>query len=277
MVQVLKKSVGRQNDNMKRKKLFFLIASLGMFLVAVFLFIRKAATGGFEKELVPSFTEPQSVWNDIHGPYILTRWKQDGAYAAFTPENELLGCWSVAFAQVLAFHRLSPSGNVQYITSDGKIINQNLHDSINWGEINNYFDSDSLSDLTWETARFCYQVATVLQKDFGTGEYKDISIVSHEVSEHYRCMVKKVDSDLIGAIESEIHLGRPVIAYFNDILAIKIVRNGHAVVVDGSAEDENNLYIHLNCGWGGDSDGWYEFRTLADQRKLLYIFTVVPL
>lgn len=261
---------------MKRKKLLFLIAALSIFLFAVFLFLIKVAKGGFEKELVPSFTELQSTWNDIHGPYILTRWKQDGEYAAFTPDNALLGCWSVAFAQVLAFHKLSPSGKVNYTTMSGEMINQDFNDPVKWERIINSVDSGTLSEYSQETAKYCYQVATVLQKDFGTGEYKDISVVPEEVSIHYRCDVQKADSDLVSKIRSEIHFGRPVIAYFNDILAIKIVRNGHVVVLDGAADSNNNFYVHLNCGWGGNSDGWFEYESLAKQRKLQYIFTVIP-
>jgi hypothetical protein len=72
---------------MKKSKLTFLIISSILFLFAAFLLLKKVATGGLEKELIPSFTEPQSHWIDIHGPYIKTSWKQDSAYAAFTPDN----------------------------------------------------------------------------------------------------------------------------------------------------------------------------------------------
>ncbi len=261
---------------MKRKKLLFLIAALSVFLLTVFLFLRKVARGGFEKELVPSFTEVQNTWSDIHGPYILTRWKQDDEYASFTPDNALLGCWSVAFAQVLAFHKLSPSGKVNYTTGSGKMINQDFNDPVKWERIISFVDSTTLSEYSQETAKYCYQVATVLQKDFGRGEYKDISIVPQEISDHYKCDVKKADTDLVSRIRSELRLGRPVIAYFNDILAIKMVRNGHAVVLDGTADSDNYFYVHLNCGWGGNSDGWFEYESLAKQRKLQYILTVIP-
>src|SRR5512135_231950 len=128
---------------MKRKKLLFFFAALSVFLLAVFLLLRKVARGGFEKELVPSFTELQNTWSDIHGPYILTRWKQDDGYAAFTPDSALLGCWSVAFAQVLAYHKLSPSGKVNYTTTGGKTINQDFHEEVKWERIINSVDSDT--------------------------------------------------------------------------------------------------------------------------------------
>ena len=261
---------------MRRRTLFIIVPALCGILLAGFLLLKKIAEGGFEKELIPAFTESSNSWNNIRGPYIFTRWKQDGDYAAFTPDHELLGCWSIAFAQVLAFHRLSPSGEVDYITTGGLRINQDLNDVINWERIIPSIDNDTLPETSQEVAKYCFNVAAVLQKDFGTGEYKDISIVPQEISDHYKCVVNKVTSDLATKIKTEIYAGRPVIAYLNDILAIKIVRNGHAIVIDGTAENNIEFYVHLNCGWGGDSDGWYEYNSLAAQRKLLYIFTVMP-
>lgn len=125
-----------------------------------------------------------------------------------------------------------------------------------------------------ETAKYCYQAATILQKDFGQGEYKDISIIPDEVSEHYGCVVERTASNLFDKISSELHSGRPVISYFDDILSIKVVRNGHAAVFDGLAEVNNDVFVHVNFGWGGKSDGWYNYKTLSDQRKLLYIFSI---
>ncbi len=261
---------------MKRRKLYMIIPAITGILLALFLLIKKADEGGFEKELIPAFTGAQSTWKDIRGPYLLTRWKQDGAYAAFTPDHELLGCWSVAFAQVLVFHKLSPSGEVDYMTSGNRRIRLQLNDSVNWGKIITTADSNSLPESSMETAKYCFNVASVLRKDFGTGDYQDISLVPQEISGHYKCTVIKVNTDIVSRIRSEIYSGRPVIAYFNDILAIRIVRNGHAAVIDGIAEDDNDLYVHLNCGWGGKSDGWYEYNSLAAQRKLLYIFTLEP-
>jgi len=33
---------------------------------------------------------------------------------------------------------------------------------------------------------------------------------------------------------------------------------------------------HVNFGWGGASDGWYDFEKLAQDRILLYVFRIVP-
>lgn len=86
--------------------------------------------------------------------------------------------------------------------------------------------------------------------------------------------MKRQNTGILDSVRSEIRTGHPVIAYFNDILAIKIVRNGHAAVVDGYARQGNETFVHVNFGWGGKSDGWYNFNRLSAGRKLLYIFTI---
>ncbi len=245
-------------------------------LVLLILFVKKIITGGFEKDLIPIFYETQADWKDGHGPYIKSRWKQDSVFAAFAPEHELLGCWSVAFAQVLAYHRLQPSGKVNYVTQKGALIDQEFNAPVNWDMISPALDSATPLNVSTETAKYCYYTSLVLQKDFGIGDYKDISIIPDEVSEHYRCSVHRVDTDIKNTVLTELEAGRPVIAYFNDILAIKLVRNGHAAVIDGAAGKNGDILVHVNFGWGGKSDGWFNYVDLANERKLLYIFTVIP-
>lgn len=247
----------------------------GVIMLLFLLVFRFILTGGLEKKLVPSFTETQTDWNNVHEPLLRTHWKQDSIYAKYTPRNELLGCWSVAFAQVLAFHRLQPSGKVNYTTHGGITIDQTVI-PVNWDKIVSTVNRETQEENSDETARYCYQTSIIIQKDFGQGDYMDISVVPQEISEHFNCIVKRIDLDLINGIINEIHSNRPIVAYFNDILSIKIVRNGHAAVLDGIAQENDDILVHVNFGWGGDSDGWYNYKTLSNQRKLLYIFTIRP-
>ena len=130
--------------------------------------------GGLENPLVPAHTQARSDWQDRHGPLIPTQWKQDGAYAAFSPGRSLLGCWSVAFAQVLAFHRLEPVGRVSYKTRQGRAVEEEFA-PIRWERIVPRILPDTPEDYSAETARYCYDAAAVVQKDFGRGEYMDVA------------------------------------------------------------------------------------------------------
>jgi hypothetical protein len=115
-----------------------------------------------------------------------------------------------------------------------------------------------------------------VQKDFGRGEYMDVGRIPAEVAEHYGVRVERVTSGIQEIVRSELRSGRPLIAYVDNILGIPIVRNGHAMVFDGMAEDAGRLIVHINFGWGGASDGWYSLAALAKERELLYVFRVSP-
>jgi hypothetical protein len=259
-----------------KKKTVIISAASFLLLASMIMLLCWVLQGGCEKKLVASYSEPQLQWREIHGPLVRTHWKQDGPYAAFAPGHELLGCWSVAFAQVLAFHRLQPSGKVNYMTRSRVTIDAALDSLVDWDRIVEAIGPDTPPESLLETARYCYHMAVVVQKDFGLGEYMNIARVPDEVEEHYGCKVEKVERDIAETTRVESKEARPLVAYFDDILGVRIVRTGHAAIFDGTALNNGRMYVHVNFGWGGGCDGWYDFRTLSKERKLRYVFRVVP-
>jgi hypothetical protein len=256
-------------------RILLVVAALVAAFVPAALLLRWVLLGGLEKDLVPLTVEPRATWRAVRGPLMQTRWKQDGPYAALSPRQELLGCWSVAFAQVLAYHRLEPRGRVSYRTRGGLAIDRVLDRHVEWAKVAPAVQADSSPDTARETATYLYDAAVVVRKDFGRDEYMDIARIPAEVSEHYGARVERVASGIPETIKSELRAGRPLVAYFDNILGIPVVRNGHAAVFDGIAEDAGRLLVHVNFGWGGASDGWYAFDVLAKARELLYVFRVV--
>ena len=249
------------------------VVAFVLFAVALLIWCLQ---GGLEKELVPAYSAPEPHWKELRGPLIHTHWRQDGPYAAMAPGGELLGCWSIAFAQVLAYHRVAPHGRVRYETRQAVIIDETLCSAINWNRLVPAIEPGTSAESRAETARYCYNAAVVVQKDFGRGEYRNLAQIPGEISEHYGCAVERVNTMLAETVRSELRLGRPLVAYFTDILQIRIVRTGHAAVLDGMAEKDGRLLVHLNLGWGGASDGWYDFQQVAADRRLLYLFRVIP-
>ncbi len=261
---------------MKKKRVLAAALALTVIAAGVLILIVWLAGGGLEKDLVPVFSQSRAEWQEVRGPLIETRWKQDGPYAAYTPGNDLLGCWSVAFAQVLAYHRLQPAGHVTYRTSSGTQVDEDFKGAVDWSRLVPAIGAETPKESALETARYCYRAATVVQKDFGRGEYKDVTRVPAEVSQHYGCRVERVEKFSADLIRSELRKSRPLVAYFDNILSIPIVRNGHAAVIDGAAEASGRLMVHVNFGWEGKSDGWYDFADLSSERELLYVFRIAP-
>jgi hypothetical protein len=61
-----------------------------------------------------------------------------------------------------------------------------------------------------------------------------------------------ITDGLIGMVNPNLDAGLPV--YFG----IKGTPGGHAIVCDGYGYNAGTMYHHLNMGWAGDSDAWYD-------------------
>lgn len=55
-------------------------------------------------------------------------------------------------------------------------------------------------------------------------------------------------------------------------------RTGHAVVGDGYGfESENNIYIHINMGYDGDQDAWYNLPNIAEYDAITdVVYNIIP-
>ncbi len=63
-----------------------------------------------------------------------------------------------------------------------------------------------------------------------------------------------MDSDLIGMINPNLDAECPVVFAIGDVSDFD---RGHAVLCDGYGYSSSQLYHHLNMGWSGSNDAWY--------------------
>jgi hypothetical protein len=217
-----------------------------------------------------------------------THWRGDGPYARFAPgpETTTLGCWSTAFAQIFYHHRLQPFGRVDYSCTKGYEIEEDLsRHTYDWDQFTTAIEETTPQTSANEIARYCYSVATVVQKDFGTGQYMK-KFPRKNIESHFR-----VDADQVlvyrglfhskrsvrNMIIREIESNRPVYLHYRNM---KVKGSGHSVVIDGYRADNGNFVVHINFGWGGRADGWYDLfdpiRTEGDTQLRIFI-TIWPL
>lgn len=214
--------------------------------------------------LVGSFLLSQSVCfgtDDLVKPLLKTHWAQGGPYAQYTPENQRLGCWSVAFAQILHHHRIQPCGKIEY-EGDGYKINETLDHEFNWQYFVKSLTTKTPQVVRSEVALYCYYAAIACKKDFKEGKsYLGNSDVRRRgVEEHFRCKTRRYrkmhegDEVVRDVILSELKEGRPLLLYVEGEEGLC-----HAFVIDGVKVHKHGLIVHLNCGWNGADDGWYIF------------------
>lgn len=231
-----------------------------------------------------------SVYNDgyIPGTFLLkTTWHQIDLYAMKTPLKKpwgfrwnpnnhwRLGCWSTAIGQIINYyHQLQSSGEVHYECPEifdrygnKVLIDNNLSEHVyNWSNMPNRLTIFSTSREIDSVSTFLYDVATVIQKNFGTYYY-----VLEEGSEMVSTLLQhfdKLNSDSEWAvnppiidIQNEIDNFHPCMLYMEN----KDGTSGHAVVIDGYKWEGNNFIVHLNFGWGGASNNWYDYDQPIDK------------
>lgn len=195
-------------------------------------------------------------------PLIETKWGQSGDFARFTPDNWRLGCWSTAFAQIMYYHRLVPTGQESYETSTGYSISEDFDSyTFDFSLFVNEFDRNTPEESIDEVAMYGYFSSVVVRKDYGTGTYvRKPNGTDGEYEEHYGCEASPFYStsnntfeELEAIVTEEIDNRNPIFLYMTSS------DGGHAVVIDGYYIDNGNFMVHCNMGWEGRSDTWYDF------------------
>jgi hypothetical protein len=196
-------------------------------------------------------------------PLLHTNWGQRNEYARFSPDNLRLGCFSTAAAQILYYHRLQSLGRVSYQCTTGYQIDENLGAyTFDWNLFVDEF-TDSTSELSInEVAKYAYFSAVVVQKDFGTGSYVlGTSARASSISTHYNCEAQVYTNSAYSmdqikqTIIQEIDERRPVLLYIRNLSQSSY----HAVVIDAYRLEADSFWVHINMGWEGYKNDWYDF------------------
>ncbi len=238
----------------------------------------------------------------IEGKYLLnTHWDQWGSYAKYTPENQVLGCWSTALAQIFYYHKFQPSGTINYTCSKGYQIKDTLSNyRFQWADFTPSISKSSAAKNVMAVSRYSYLTAIAIGKDFGTPKYRQLVNPGPLAEQHFSCIttfyvcftgdipfsnmqleaiaqqerIKAIvnEPQITELITTEIDQRRPVYFHMGNLGTY-----GHSTVIDGYQWKANQFLVHLNYGAGGFRTGWYElFKPIdvSDDMKLRAFMTV---
>ncbi len=245
----------------------------------------------------PSRTHLSCLGDLRAGPLVQSKWNQDVAdgktcYNRFTPtlsdgKNAVCGCVATAMAQVMRYHGY-PTASVAPVTrkcyvqaaSRGRASVTNLTTKAgvyDWANMPlvpaagvTDAQCDAIGKLTSDagisvcmgydlgsaggSGAFLFNVANALTGVFGyaNAAYYRADEVSANAGVLQRAMFSNFDA------------GFPVLMGISG-------DGGHAIVGDGYGYNGGTVYVHLNMGWSGQSDYWYN---LPDIDTRDYHFTV---
>lgn len=218
---------------------------------------------------IESGTIMQSRAGEPVEPLITVNWDQGSPYNYYCPGSgnakALVGCVAVAMSQAMSVQQfpVSPAGQVSYGAS-------------NYGNISIDFDKEA--DYDWdaimkgtnnyrETARLLYHAGVSVEMDYGTdgsgipsnqvyritNALKDNFGYGEEIAYYWRTSYTGNWSQLL---LNEFSAGRAVVYNAID------TQNGygHSFNMDGY----DGMLFHLNWGWGGYGNGYFNLNSLAD-------------
>ena len=205
-----------------------------------------------------------------YGPYVLTKWCQDkinnvNVFNAYTPNNAYAGCTVIAVAQIL----LSTSV-FTYLTNDNYVCYSS--DMLTVAPYSNPSSTGS-GDAVIQAGKFVYELGSqpsLVHVSYPNIFHSGTSATADDAKRAletfmYTNVVKHLGfNDSKKAIATaQIREGRPV--YLGGQPDWTVV-NGHAWLLDG----EWDPYYHINWGWHGAMDGYYDKGLFDTTQRRLY-------
>jgi hypothetical protein len=230
-------------------------------------------------------------------PLLQSQWGQakvcdNDVYNYYTPSNYPCGCVATAMAQVMRFYEYptEPIGVHEFAIEISGLRKQNAstHGGDGIGGAYGWSDMplrprdicDSLTDIQRQAiGALCYDAGVAVQMRYesdGSGalitDARDAMVDTFQ----YGNAILGHDSDrnihsvLMEMINPNLDAKAPVILAISDPLDTNA---GHAVVCDGYGYESSTLYHHLNMGWNGLDDLWYNLPDIdAEHGKYTAIF-----
>jgi len=216
-------------------------------------------------------------------PLVQSKWDQDeveepgvcqlDCYNYYTPNNYYCGCVATAMAQVMKFHEYPAEGvdsnEVFIIKVDG--VNQpasligsdGFGGPYDWAQMMLVPDCSITTDQRKAIGAICYDAGVSVQMQYSASSsgaymsYVDNAMVDtfsySNAIQGNRTDWSDIGDGLLEMINPNLDAGLPVVLGIEKQGAT----TGHAIVCDGYGYNYLTLYHHLNMGWSGTDDAWY--------------------
>ncbi len=222
-------------------------------------------------------------------PLLRTKWAQGRVcsqycYNYYTPNHYLSGCVATAMAQLMYYHRYPAQG----IGRRSYTIGVQRQDQVattrggdatggpyRWNDMVPVPDCSTAERQRQAIGALCYDAGLAVRMEYGPSvSLADAFSMAGALRQTFAFSnsINGVDqgdglgSGLMGMINPNLDAGYPV------LLAIT-GSGGHAVVADGYGYDPSTstkvIYHHINMGWGGYSDVWYNLPNVASYNKVI--------
>lgn len=184
----------------------------------------------------------------------------------YTPNHNPVGCVALTFTELMQYYNWprKGTGNHSYSDSYGSTtgnFSANFEEKYyNWGLIlNEYKGTTTTEAQRKEIGRLAFHAAVSVNMDFeSSGSTSNVNRIPNAAKNYFRYIAdykEKSASDFWNTLDQNLQDKIPAqFAIYTSGGA------GHAVVCDGYYSIGNDKYYHLNMGWWGTTNGWYQIR-----------------
>ena len=183
-------------------------------------------------------------------------WDQRYPFNAFLPkmngQTVVTGCVNTALAQIMRYHEHPSQGRgLVSSTWNGRFMRVILNRPYYWRNMPTDMGMNALDHEQVEVALLMKDLAVLNKTDFGlqgsTATFQSHKFIQHFGYSNQIASKTNQDPDFFQTLQQEIDLERPV------LLSLP----GHMTVVDGFTDDPTGQWFHVNMGWGGHNDDFY--------------------
>lgn len=210
-------------------------------------------------------------------PFINTLWGQGDPYNFLTPEingqHAPSGCVATAMSQIMKYYTYPAQGKgMGYYTIEGNSsrVTEKISGVYKWDEMQNSYKTYELMDeQRLPVASLMKDAGLATHMEYGTGGSGAFDVVSargfaynfsyDSLAIHAYTRDFFDQEEWMSTVYGELAAKRPIL-----YCGIDPGAGGHAFVFDGVDKDG---YIHVNWGWNGDGDGYFDINDLQPKGK----------
>ena len=236
-------------------------------------------------DFVP-YSTPKGDSDSCVEPLVTTRWTQDTYYNASCPTNPLskysedcrsyVGCVALTMANILYYYRYPEHGYgiVSYIPKEynddySEVIYTYPRQTVNYSQATYDYDAicNQLSSYDGELAKLLYHCGVSVRMGYGhDGSGSQSEYAMYALQDHYffssdaqfRSVSDLSADEWIATAKAELDAHRPL--FFSGQSASA---GGHAWIVDGYIIVNDIIYFHVNWGWAGSDNGYFQIGNMV--------------
>lgn len=230
-----------------------------------------------------------STVSDVRvSPLLQSKWGQStnssglNVYNYYTPSNYVCGCNATAGAQIMRFHQYptaSVAASTYSVKVDGRPALATLMGGLyDWANMPLVPSSSMTLAQQQAIGKLTHDVGAAVRTRYtrGKSSAEPYDLCTAFLSDFRYASAKVIRQTSVDPISLASYMGEVFLSNLDaecpvSLSVFTVYNIGHQIVGDGYGFHGGALYIHLNMGWDGNSDVWYNLPNVDDG---LFNFTI---